>query len=281
MRQWSLLAIWVVVLPAWAQDATEIIRRSVDRDAYNYERLKNYTFLERTEERRYDRNGNQKFTEIETYEILILVGRPYGRLVERDDKPLSAKDTNKEQQKLDKELESRRRESERDQANQDKDHAEQRRFLREVPDAFNLTLKGSEELSGRPVWVIDAQPKVGYRPKAKRADLLTKIRGTIWVDQQDYQWVKADVEVIDAISVGLGLLRIAPGGSLGFEQVRVNDEVWLPSRVKVVADARLVYLKKLRAELDVTYRDYKKFQTDSRIVGAEETPPLELPAKRD
>jgi len=267
--RWFVLAIWAIVLPVSAQDANEIIRRSVDRDAYNFERLKNYTFLERSEERRYDRDGKLKSTDVETEEILILVGRPYGRLIERDDKPLSEKEALKEQQKMDKELEKRRRESERDKADQDKDRAEQRRFLREVPEAFNLTLKGSEQLSGRAVWVIDAQPKPGYKPKAKRADLLTKIRGKIWVDQMDYQWVKAEVEIIDAISVGLGLLRIAPGGTVRFEQTRVNDEVWLPLRVNVAANARLAYLKKLRAELDITYRNYRKFQTDSRIVEVE------------
>lgn len=267
-----MLAIVMVAMPVWAQDPTEILRKSVDRDAYNYERLKNYTFLERNEERRYDTNGKLKLQEIETYEILILLGRPYGRLVERDDKPLPEKDATKEQQKMDKELESRRRESESAKAGQDKERAEQRRFLREVPDAFNLTLKGTETLDGRPVWVIDAEPKPGYRPKAKRADLLTKIRGTIWVDQQDYQWVKADVEVIDAISLGWGLLKIAPGGNLHFEQTRVNDEVWLPSKVTFSANARVVYLKKLRAELDVTYRDYKKFQADSHIVEQDPAP---------
>lgn len=273
MRTWALAAITIVVLPACAQDPIEILRQSVNRDAYNYERLKNYTFLERNEERRYDRNGKLKLKEIETYEILILVGRPYGRLVERDDKPLPEKEARKEQQKLDKELQSRERESEKDKADQDKDRAEQRRFLREVPDGFDLTLKGTEELSGRRLWVIGAEPKPGYHPKAKRADLLTKVRGTIWVDQQDYQWVKADVEVIEPISVGFGLLKIESGGTFHFEQTRVNEEVWLPSKISFAADARVAYLKKLRAELDLTYRDYKKFQADSRVL-EEETPPV-------
>ena len=48
--------------------------------------------------------------------------------------------------------------------------------------------------------------------------------------------------------------------------MRVNDEVWLPSRATIRADARVIYLKKLREEMDITYRDYHKFQTDSRMV---------------
>jgi hypothetical protein len=260
-----LLALSAVLL-IHAQDATEIIRRSVERDAYNFERFKNYTFLERVEERRYGRDGKQTSKDLETYEFMVLAGRPYGKLVERDDKPLPEKDARKEQDKVDKELAKRQRESASDKAKQDQDRAEQRRYLREVPEAFDLTLQGTGEIGGRPVWIIGAQPKPGYKPKLKRAEMLKNLRGRIWVDQADYQWVKAEVEVIQPISFGFGLLRLAPGSVLNFEQVRVNDEVWLPAHITVRADARVAYLRKLREELEITYRDYKKFQADSRIV---------------
>jgi hypothetical protein len=260
-----LLALSAVFLVS-AQDATEIIRRSVDRDAYNFERFKNYTFLERVEERRYGRSGNLASKEIQTYEFMVLAGRPYGKLVERDDKSLPEKETRKEQENLDKESAKRQRESASDKAKQDQDRIEQRRYLREVPEAFDLTLAGTDQIGGRPVWIIAAQPKPGYKPKLKRADILTKLRGKIWVDQADYQWVKAEVEVINPISFGFGLVRLAPGSVLNFDQVRVNEEVWLPAHISVRADARVAYLRKLREELDITYRDYKKFQADSRIV---------------
>ena len=64
--------------------------------------------------------------------------------------------------------------------------------------------------------------------------------------------MKAEVEVIDPISFGLGLIKLASGAILSFEQVRVNDEVWLPARISIRADARVAYLRKLREELDIT-----------------------------
>ena len=249
-----------------AQDAADIIRRSVERDATNFERFKNYTFLERVEERRYGRSGNLSSKEVQTYEFMVLGGRPYGKLVERDDKPLPEKQARKEKEKLDKESAKRQHESAFDKAKNDKDRAEERRYLREIPEAFRLTLQGTEQIGGRPVWVIGAQPRSDYKPKLKRAEILAHLRGKIWVDQADYQWAKAEVEVIDPISFGLGLVKLAAGAVLNFDQVRVNEEVWLPAHVSVRADARLAYLKKLRAEVDITYRDYQKFQADSRIV---------------
>jgi hypothetical protein len=260
--------LFLAAAAAGAQDAAEILRRSIEHDAANIELLKNYTFVERNEERTYDGSGRLKSRESETYEILILEGRPWGKQIERNDKPLDAKDARREQEKLDRELAKRKRETDRDPDREDKDTIQSRRFLREVPQAFVLSIDGVEQIDGRPVWVISATPRAGYRPKLPHGDVLTKVRGKIWIDQAEYQWVKVDAEAIAPLSFGLGLLRLAPGGSLHFEQTRVNDEVWLPSKAEIRADARVAYVRKLRAEMDIQYRDYKKFQSDSRILEA-------------
>jgi hypothetical protein len=66
--------------------------------------------------------------------------------------------------------------------------------------------------------------------------------------------------------VGFGLLRVAPGSSMHFEQTLVNGEIWLPSSMLVRFQARLALLKVLRGEYDIRYSDYRKFQSDSKIV---------------
>src|SRR5271167_5029881 len=101
----------LIASAAFAQDANEIIRRATDRDFTNFENRKNYTYQERTEFRQYNTKGKLSKTEIETNEILILEGQPYERLIARDDKPLSEKDTKKEQKKLDNEVEKRKHQS--------------------------------------------------------------------------------------------------------------------------------------------------------------------------
>jgi hypothetical protein len=268
MKQLVVLAL--ILCPLRAQSVSDdpeaIVRRSVERDATNSQRLTNYTFIEHRLERVYGKNGKLKSTEDETAEILILGGRPYDKLIARDGKPLPEKDARKEQEKLDKEAAKRQRESNSDKAKLEKERAEERRFLREVPDAFTFRLLGVEPVSGKPAWVIQADPKPTYKPRVNRADLLKKVRAKIWIDQGEYQWVKADAEVIDSLSFGLGFFKIAPGGTIHFEQMRMNDEVWVPLAVTVRADARLAYLSKLRGEIDVNYSDYKKFQAESRII---------------
>ena len=267
-----LLLLASLAIPfLWAQDAAEIVRKSLEHDSANFERLKNYTYQAREEERELDKDGKVKSTHVETSEIVRLAGRPYERVISREDKPLPAKDERKEQEKLDKEAAKRERDTPADRAKLEKERAEQRRYVAEVPKAFDLKITGVENVSGKPAWAIQAEPRRGYKPPdLPHANLLTKVRAKIWIDQAEYQWVKADIEVVEPISFGLGLLRIGPGGRIAIEQTRVNDEVWLPSKMTAHAEARLAYLKKMRVELDVTYKNYRKFQADSRLVAAED-----------
>jgi hypothetical protein len=49
------------------------------------------------------------------------------------------------------------------------------------------------------------------------------------------------------------------------ELTRVNDEVWLPKHVQLHFDARVALFKSYDEDVDETYRDYKKFRTDTKI----------------
>lgn len=259
-----------LALPLLAQDPLEIIRKSLQRDTQNFELSKNYTYLARQEERELDSSGKVKSAESQTFDISMLGGRRYEKLVAENDKPLSPKQEKREQDKMDRELEKREKETPDDKARIERQGRGNRRYLQEVPEVYNLRLVGTELVSGRPAWVITADPKPGYKPKVDRAKVLTKIRAKIWIDQAEYQWVKVEAEAIDTLSFGLGLFRISPGGKLHFEQTRINDEIWLPSSLSASADARVGYLKKLRGDVTVTYREYKKFQSDSRILSADQ-----------
>jgi hypothetical protein len=258
---------------AWAQqpaqnDPREIIRKSLQRDYLNFERLQNYTYTQRNEDRSYDKQGHLQKTEIETYDILILGGHDYEKLIARNDKPLSEKDARKEQDKMDQEIARRKRESADEKAKLEKQRRERRKFLDEVPDGFNFKLVGEEKISGRAAWVITAEPKPGYHAQQQLSKIVEKLRGKIWIDQAEYQWVKVEADAIGAISFGFGLLKIEPGAAIKFEQTRVNDEVWLPASASIKGDARVALLKHFRNELDMRFQDYKKFQADSQLLPA-------------
>jgi hypothetical protein len=114
--------------------------------------------------------------------------------------------------------------------------------------------------------VIDAEPRPDFEPRLKEAKILPKFRFRAWIDQAESQWVKLDAECIDTVSVGWFLARIHQGSRLLIDQARVNDEVWLPRHVAIKVDARIALLTNVDVELDVTYRDYKKFRADTKIL---------------
>ena len=83
--------------------------------------------------------------------------------------------------------------------------------------------------------------------------------------------MKVDAEAIDTVSYGLFLARVHKGSRVVVQQTRVNDEVWLPREVSVKIDVRVALLKNLDVAADVTYRDYKKFRSEIKIVPVDDT----------
>jgi len=266
---WLLAAIPAILT---AQDPRDIIRRAVALDRKDLEISRNYTFLERQEVRTLDGSGHVKSTEIRTYDVTLLDGSPYRRLVTRNDQPLSAAEQKEEEKKLESSNEQRRKESEEQRrkriADWERRQEKQREPLREIPDAFQFRQVGQEVLNGGRAWVIDATPKPGYKAKLSSASFLSRVKARFWIDQADYQWIKVEMESLDTISFGGILVRLAKGSRLAIEQTRVNNEVWLLKHISLQAAARVLLVKSYRRDIDITYSDYKKFQVNSRVIGA-------------
>jgi hypothetical protein len=206
-----------------------------------------------------------------------LYGEQVERLIAKDDKPLSEKDAAKEKERIEKLTDKRKNESEEDrakrQAGEEKQREKNREFVREVADAYDFHLLGSEMLNGRDAWVIGGEPRPGFQARLKEAQMLPKYHGRLWIDKNDLQLVKLDVEAIDTVSFGWFLARIHKGTRLVMEQTRVNQEVWLPQHISFRLDARVAVFKGYNQENEETYRDYKKFRATAKIVSIGDVKP--------
>jgi hypothetical protein len=271
--------------PAWQQvqgpslsqqQIQDLIRKSADNDLQNDKKQRDYTYTQRQEEHRLDGRGRVKSTEIRTSEIMELYGEPVRRLVAKDDKPLSAKDAAKEEQKIQKLIDGRKNESPEDRRKredkEEKEREQDREFVREVADAYDFRQVGIETIDSRPAYVIDAEPRAGYVPHLKGAKVLPKFRFRAWIDKDESQWKKLDIQCIDTVSFGLVLARLHQGSRIILEQTRVNDEVWLPQHVSLKVDVRLALLKEYNIESDIAYSNYKKFHTETKIVSVADAP---------
>jgi hypothetical protein len=258
------------VSSAAAADPKDIACRAVQRNVRNDQLARQYTYLQHNDVRTLDGSGQITERERKTFDITLLEGSPYHRLIAKDDKPLPPGEEKKQQELLNQSIEQRRKETpeQRQQriADWERKRDRERENLAEVCGAFDFHLVGEEQFDGVPVWVIDATPHPGYKPKSREASYFPKINGRIWVAKSDYTPVKIVVETLDTISVGAFLIRLAKGGRIDVEYARVNDEVWLPKSVNINASVRLLLVKAYHLDADYTFNHYKKFSAESRIV---------------
>jgi hypothetical protein len=252
-----------------AEQIRELLRRSEEKDLENDKRLRDYTYIEREESHHLDGHGATKKLESRTLEILEVYGEPVERLTAKDDKPLPADEAKKEDDKIQKIIDKRKNESEKDRnkrlEREAKSREEDRKFVLEIADAFNFRLLGSEIIDGHDTWVCEGEPRPGFKPKTRQAQILSKFKGRVWIDKKEEQWVKIDVTAIDTISVGFGLARIHKGTQAVVEMTKVNDEVWLPKHVRIHVDVRLALIKNYNEDVEQTFYDYKKFRTETKI----------------
>lgn len=251
-----------------------LFRIVADKDMENDKLLRNYTYVERDDEHKLDNKGQVKSTEEKTYEVMELYSEQVQKLIEKDGKPLSQKEAAKEDEKLQKIIDKRKNESDDDRGKreqrEEKEREDDRKFVLEIADAYNFRLVGTESLNGRDAWIIDAEPRPGFEPHMKYANILPKFHGRVWIDKADLQLAKMDAECLDTVSFGLFLARFHKGTRVTYEQIRVNDEAWLPLHLTAKVDVRVALLKNFNVDLDQTFRDYKKFRTSAKIVGVGE-----------
>ena len=66
----------------------------------------------------------------------------------------------------------------------------------------------------------------------------------MWIHEFDYQLVKADLESVEDVTIGWGILgRLHKGAKVSFERTKVNDEVWLPARVHIAGTGRALIFR--------------------------------------
>jgi hypothetical protein len=265
-----LLGLAATTIVRGQADAREIIRHAVAADERNWRAARNYTFLQRVEFRRLDAQGDVKLAEVRTYDVTLQEGTPYRQLVQKDDRPLAATEEKREQASLARSIAERRQETAAERARRlsvyERRPDWQREAWHELPDAFEYRVAGEERLEGHSIWVIEAVPRPGYQARSSTAKWFASLKGRFWVDQQDRQIVKVEVEVIDTISVGLFLVRVAKGSRATLELTSVGDGVWLPDRLQVCASARLGLLKALRIEQTTHYSRYSSVAADARAI---------------
>ncbi len=172
-------------------EARQIVGPSVLATERSWEIRDHYTYMERDEDRRLNSLGQVKSESVDVTRMMVVNGARFEQLLEHNGQHPSAK----EQKRSDDDLNKLKWETSDERAARLRKDQENRAFLRDVVEAFDFRLVGEEILAGRPAYVLHATPHVGYRAHGKYAKMFSRVEGKVWVDKQDFGWVKVDGQV--------------------------------------------------------------------------------------
>ena len=258
-----LLLVLLAAAPCWgAISADEIVRRSVAGTLADWAASPHYSFTEK------DVTGSGGSLTTKTYRVMMIAGSPYNKLIAMNGEPLSPKQAAEQDRKLQAEIERRNHETSREREKRVSAYENERRqdhaLLREMANAFTYRLDGEETVNGRKCYVLDAEPKPGYRPPDRDTKVLTGMRGKMWVDEQQFRWAKVHAEVFRPVTYGLFIARVRPGTEFSLEERPLPSGIWLPSHFSVKVRARILILSRNSTD-DETYTNYRPAIADAAL----------------
>jgi len=212
-----------------------------------------YTYREDEEQYRWGKKGDRLEPTRKTYDIIMLEGENYRKLVLLNGRPLP----DKMQKQVDKDFE---------QAKADRKKGGLLTFkrsvslggLEELQRLFDNKVTGEDTVRGRKTWVIESQPKPGLKPADKKEDeAMSSLRAT-WIDQEEGVVVKERFTFMRAAN------SFQPGTQWERELTKVGD-VWLTDTIVWKGEMKPLQVIRARFETHSRFYDHKRFQVESKV----------------
>jgi hypothetical protein len=243
--------------PAAIPDAATMLRE-VEAHQKQLDKVReNYTFRAVQTTRQLDSSGNTKKVETEEHEVFFVKAQQVEKLVRKDGMDLTPDQARKEQDRVNKEV---LKISQPDYKNPDKDEITVSRLLQIV--TFSRPRRVA--LKGRDTIAFDFAGDQHAKTHGRDEDALKKVSGTIWIDEADREVSRMSATLDENYHVGFGLLAsVAKGSNVVFDQALIRNEAWLPTAIALHLQARAFLVAGFRAEIDIRFDQYRKFQTDA------------------
>jgi hypothetical protein len=263
----AIASILIFAEPPDSPPLQSFLERMIENQKQNRLLEMSYTYQMKRQTQLLDR-GRPSETKLETFDVIPLEDGDYKRRVEKDGKPLSESERQKEQAKLEEEFKKRSGLSEAEKIKVKNKASErqqkEKKFWTEVLRAFDFHEAGQEEQQGRATRIVDFLPRASYEPPKEYSDfrLLKTVKGRIWVDEVDLQISRGEVQFVEDFRLLGGLVaKINQGATYSVSQKKVNDEVWLPFHDELNAQGRLFLFKSFGLKIVNDYSSYRRFET--------------------
>jgi hypothetical protein len=236
------------------------------------------------------------------FEIMFLEGEPYMRQIRYNNQPISPEQEKRQMAVMDA-FAKARREAKKKPGRPSSFYTALELPIAQLPEAFNLHMKGKQRLDGREVYVIEALPKDaipkdglpkdGQGPAGDEQEHARHFKMKLWIDPGEAQIVKLEAVVVrDIVMTDIPTITgpfvnetplvsesqqvrflDKPGGIIRVEWTKLDDGAWLPKHFYSKMQER-IWLdlpnsdssSLWRKERDWTYSNYKKFRVKATIV---------------
>lgn len=239
-------------------DIQQLLREVIEHQKQLEKVRETYTYSAERTMQEIDANGQVKKTETEESDAFFVNGHAIERTVKKNGQPLSAREDEKETERVTKLVEKAQK------TPPDQPLEGQAISVSRLLDIMDVRNPRREMYRGRPSLVFDFVGRKKVKTHGLAEDMSKKLQGTIWIDEADRQVAHLEVSFKDNFRVAGGLLAsIQKGSSFHFDQARVNGEIWLPTGGEGTVQARVLLLKNYREHFTERDFDYKRFRVDA------------------
>jgi hypothetical protein len=195
----------------------------------------------------------------------------YRRLIESDGKPTPKADLERDdrdhRRKVMEAVEKRQHESASDREKRlsrtGKDRAHEEQVFEDLTRVYDFALVGRQTIDGRPAIVFDFSPSPKAKALTDEGKLMLKVKGRAWADEDDCELARVEVEMLDDLSVFLGLAgKLYRGSTASLDRRKVNGEVWLPAEMTFNGSGR-AFVRRFRLDTAIRYSDYRKYAVET------------------
>jgi hypothetical protein len=150
------------------------------------------------------------------------------------------------------------------QSEEERRRKERALFWDEFVKAFRFQILDHRIQNGQPTTVVAFNPIPNYRPGAAiDTKYLPKLRGQLWIDDSDNEIARLEMEFMDDVSMGFGMLgKVSAGSTYVMELAKQIDDSWLPAKAETVLRMRQLLVIKTNQKYTYRYSSYRKFSTD-------------------
>jgi len=230
--------------------------------------LDSYSFTQKEITREMGKDGMLREKESETHQLSFYKGYRITRLIEKNGKPLSPGDQEKEDKEAAKqaaEIEKKIAKQQQSGAKQDDSDRDRRVSVAEVLKASNLVNPRRERFRGRNCIVFDFEPNPSYDFKNAKSlvKVFGKTAGVMWIDETDKKVARLEAVLADSYKIAGGILaKLNKGAAFTVEKDRINDEIWLPTQAVINLSVRVFMVKGIDVNQLIKFSDYRKFATE-------------------